>query len=288
VLTESRRYVVADVFTSTPLKGNAVAVFMDGSGLDGALMQHAARELNLSETVFVLPATAAGADARLRIFTPALELPFAGHPILGTGAVLSEDLGKEAVHLETGLGVIEVRLRRDAAASDSREAEMDQPVPEAEPFTGEAELLAALGVERSLLPIEAYLNGPRHVYVALADEQAVRALKPDFPALAGLGPLGVNCFARADAAGDFKMRMFGPELGVNEDPATGSAAGPLAIHLLRHGWIESGREIEIRQGEEIGRPSVLRARVEGSGRRPERVTVGGGVVLVARGEYWLE
>jgi trans-2,3-dihydro-3-hydroxyanthranilate isomerase len=123
------------------------------------------------------------------------------------------------------------------------------------------------------------------VYVALADEAAVAAVRPDMTALAEL-PVGVSCFA---LVGDrrVKTRMFGPALGVSEDPATGSAAGPLALHLARHGLISFGDEIEIQQGVEIGRPSVLRARAEGSEERVERVVVGGSAVIVARGEYRL-
>jgi trans-2,3-dihydro-3-hydroxyanthranilate isomerase len=134
--------------------------------------------------------------------------------------------------------------------------------------------------------VEGYPNGPLHVFVALADEAAVAALSPDLGALAALGgSLGVSCFA---GAGDrYKTRMFAPSLGVPEDPATGSAAGPLALHLVRHGRLEYGREIELRQGAEIGRPSLLRARVEGGPAGVERVVVGGGAVEVASGSYRL-
>ena len=287
-MTSRREYVVADVFTDTPLRGNAVAVFPDGAGLGGKTMQRAARELNLSETVFVLPPSCPETDARLRIFTPSMELPFAGHPMLGAGTVVSERLARGELAFETGIGVIAVRARPRGGGADSAfDAEMDQPVAAAEPFPREAELLAALGVERSMLPVEAYVNGPLHVYVALGDEHEVEALDPDLRALSALGAIGANCFARAGAEGKFKTRMFGPQLGVNEDPATGSAAGPLALHLVRHEWAGHGQALEFRQGEEIGRPSLLRARVEGAGGRAERVVVGGGVVPVAHGEYLL-
>jgi trans-2,3-dihydro-3-hydroxyanthranilate isomerase len=136
------------------------------------------------------------------------------------------------------------------------------------------------------LPIEAYRNGPVHVYVELADPQAVAALRPDLAAVERLGVYGVNCFA--SAGGHWKTRMFGPALGVPEDPATGSAAGPLAVHLARHGRIEFGHQIEIEQGVECGRPSRLFARVEGSPAQIDRVAVGGSAVIVARGEYRLE
>ena len=257
-------YTVVDVFTDTPLEGNPAAVFHDGSGLDGATMQRTARELNLSETVFVLPAQNGG-DARVRIFTPSAELPFAGHPVLGTAFVLGERTDATVVRLETGAGITPVELRRDG-----REVvfgEMDQPLPVREPFEHEAELLRALGIASSELPVEAYRNGPVHVYVALGSEQAVAGVRPDLAALQDLGEgLGVSCFARSGER-RFKTRMFAPALGVPEDPATGSAAGPLALHLASHGWIGYGEQIEIRQGEEIRRPSLLHARVEQSDNR---------------------
>jgi trans-2,3-dihydro-3-hydroxyanthranilate isomerase len=271
------QYLIADVFTDVPLQGNQLAVFTDGTGLGADVMQRTARELNLSETVFLLPADD-GADARVRIFTPVAELPFAGHPLLGTAFVLGEQLDEDMVRLQTGIGVIPVALtRRDGQVVFG---EMDQQVPEPEPFDRTEELLAALRVERSELPVEAYRNGPLFVYVALADEAAVAALAPDLGALAALGALGINCFASDGSR--VKTRMFAPVLGVAEDPATGSAAGPLALHLVRHGRAEPGQGLEIRQGEEIGRPSVLHARVETG-----RVVVGGSAVIVARGEYRL-
>jgi trans-2,3-dihydro-3-hydroxyanthranilate isomerase len=159
---------------------------------------------------------------------------------------------------------------------------MQQPIPTWEPYDRAAELLAALGVDSSLLPVEAYRNGPRFVYVALPSEEAVAALTPDLGALAKLPDLGVSCFAGSGT--HWKSRNFAPALGVPEDPATGSAAGPLAVHLARHGRIAFGQEIEIRQGAEIGRPSILYARVEGEGDRIEEVEVAGSAVVVARGE----
>ncbi|HEY8763024.1 MAG TPA: PhzF family phenazine biosynthesis protein [Solirubrobacteraceae bacterium] len=274
-------YVIADVFTDTPLEGNQVAVFLDAAGLDEAQMQRTAREMNLSETVFVL--SRAGADAELRIFTPATEMPFAGHPILGTAFVLGSEIDEDVVRLRVPAGDVPVTLTREGDRIVF--GEMEQPIPTWQPFTGERELFAALGVEGSELPLEAYDNGPTHLCVALRDEEAVAALRPDMGALAALGALNVSCFAGAGRR--FKTRMFAPGLGVAEDPATGSAAGPLALHLARHGRIGFGEGIEIRQGVEIKRPSVLHARVDGSPEEIERVAVGGAAVVVARGEYRL-
>jgi len=277
-----RRYVVADVFTDAPLEGNQLAVFTDGRGLPGEQMQRTARELNLSETVFFLPPERGG-DLRIRIFTPASELPFAGHPVLGSAFVAGELLGREMVRLETGSGVVPVELRREGDEIVS--GRMEQPIPEWEPYEHAERLLAAVGIAASGLPVEAYRSGPRHVYVAVADEAAVAALRPDAGVLAELGAIGVSCFAGGGRR--WKTRMFAPGLGVPEDPATGSAAGPLAVHLARHGWTDFGADIEIRQGAEISRPSVLYARAEGSAERIDRVLVGGSAVIVARGEYRL-
>ncbi len=276
------RYVVADVFTDTPLQGNQVAVFLDAAELSDAQMQRTAREMNLSETVFVL--SRAEAEAEIRIFTPTTELPFAGHPVLGTAFVLGAELEAAVVRLRTPAATVPVKLTRDRDRIVF--GEMEQPIPTWQTFTREQDLLAALGVDGSELPLELYDNGPSHLCVALPDEPAVAELRPDLGALAALGPLNVSCFAGAGKR--FKTRMFAPGIGVAEDPATGSAAGPLAVHLARHGRIEFGEEIEIHQGAEIQRPAVLHARVDGSPKGIERVAVGGAAVVVARGEYRLD
>ena len=273
-------YMVADVFTDTPLEGNQLGVFTDARALSAEQMQRLAREMNFAESTFILPAESGG-DARIRIFTPAHELPFAGHPVLGSAVVVGEALASDMVRLETGLGMVPVELRREGGRVVS--GRMQQPIPTWRPYEREAELLAALGVRRSRLPVIAYKNGPLHVYVELESEAEVAALRPDLTALAGLADVGANCFAGSGKR--WKTRMFAPAHGVAEDPATGSAAGPLALHLARHGRIAFGDEIEIRQGAEIQRPSLLRARVIGSADRVERVEVAGGAVIVARGEF---
>jgi trans-2,3-dihydro-3-hydroxyanthranilate isomerase len=282
------RYTIADVFTDAPLQGNSVAVFTDATGLSAETMQRAARELNLSETVFVLRSSGPHAHLRVRIFTPAIELPFAGHPVLGTAFVVGRAMGSNVVRLETGLGVVPVTLTRAGGAGEPVFGEMEQFPPELVPFEAVDELVAALGAipERGALPIEAYSNGPVFVYVELPSDDAVAALRPDLRALEALGVYGIDCFAVSGSS--VKSRMFGPALGVPEDPATGSAAGPLAVHLARYERIEYGTEIEIVQGVEIGRPSLLRARVEGFSERIEGVFVGGSAVIVARGEYRLD
>jgi trans-2,3-dihydro-3-hydroxyanthranilate isomerase len=270
------RYVVADVFTETPLTGNQLAVFTDAREIPEPMLQALAREMAFSETVFVYPA-AGEAHVRIRIFTPATEIPFAGHPVLGSAFVLAGPLQLQVIHLETGVGVVPVRLEREEARIVF--GWMEQPYPAVESFPDEPRLLEALGVECSELPVELYDNGVRFVYVALGGEQQVAELEPDLQAL-GRYDFGVSCFA---GSGDrWKTRMFAPAFGVAEDPATGSAAGPLCVHLMRHGLVEPGSEIRIAQGAELGRPSTIHARAEEA-----RVEVGGSAVVVARGEFRL-
>ena len=278
------RYVIVDVFSATPLEGNPVAVFTDAADLSGEVMQRAARETNLSETVFIIGRRSDGAgEATIRIFTPSTELPFAGHPVLGTAFVVGSETGSDAVTLQCPAGPVPLALTRERG--EIVYGEMEQPIPSPEPFERVDELLAAVGVQRSELPVEAYRQGPTHVYVMLSSEAEVAALEPNFDALGRLGAIGVNCFAGEGTR--FKTRMFGIGMGVSEDPATGSAAGPLAVHLARHGRIPYGTRIEIRQGEEIRRPSLLYAQVDGSPDRLERVAVGGSAVIVASGEFRL-
>jgi trans-2,3-dihydro-3-hydroxyanthranilate isomerase len=275
------RYVVCDVFTAEPLAGNQLAVFTDAREIPEHQLQRLAREMNLSETTFVYPPVSDG-HIRMRIFTPAMEVPFAGHPTLGTAFVLAAPLQLVEIKIETGSGTVPVELERDGARIVF--GRMAQPLPTVAPFDGADELLATLGVE-SQLPVEIYDNGLPHVFVALASEDEVAALRPNFQQLAEFGPVGINCFAGEGLR--WKTRAFVAGHGVPEDPATGSAAGPLALHLARHGRIAFGDEIEIVQGVEIGRHSTLFARVQGNADAVEKVEVGGSAVVVARGEFRL-
>jgi trans-2,3-dihydro-3-hydroxyanthranilate isomerase len=279
-----RRYALVDVFTQTPLEGNPVAVFTDARGIASQVMQRVARELNLSETVFLLPAST-GATAQARIFTPTQELPFAGHPVLGAAAVVAAALDLGSVSLQTGVGDIALEMQRE----DSRvlRGDMEQRVPTPRPYRQTTQLLGALGVDEPALPVECYENGPLHVLVALDSDAAVAALAPDMGALGALDGVAVSCFA--GQAQRYKTRVFAPGAGVAEDPATGSAAGTLAVHLGRHNRVPFGRRIEIHQGQEIGRPSTLYAQADtanGAG-DVRRVLVGGSAVIVGGGELLL-
>ncbi len=279
---DSFRYVVADVFTDQALEGNQLAVFTDARSLDEGTMQALALEIGFSETTFVLPPEQGG-TVRIRIFTPNAELPFAGHPCLGTAWVLASSLQRGLIELETLGGIVPVEIERDESGAIVF-GRMDQPLPSVEPYPDPETLLRALGVGRSQLPVERYDNGLRPTFVNLGSAKEVAALRPDFSALAELEVM-VSCFAGSGSA--WKTRMFAPADGVPEDPATGSAAGPLAVHVCRHGLVEWGEWIEISQGVEIGRPSTLFARADARDGALLRVAVGGRAVVVARGEFRL-
>jgi trans-2,3-dihydro-3-hydroxyanthranilate isomerase len=281
-------YLVADVFTEVALAGNQLAVFTDGAAVPEALLQPIALEMGYSETVFVYPPDG-DETARIRIFTPASEIPFAGHPVLGTAVALAiaDDLDRVELRTQQGLVPLAITRRTDT----SGHGRMRQPIPTVTPLAEPQALFDALGVTASELPVEIYDNGLPHVYVALPDVAAVTALTPDMTALArlarsgGSALVGTNVFAGSGRT--WTTRMFAPADGVPEDAATGSAAGPLACHLARHGWIAFGDEIEISQGTAIGRPSTLRAMVLGSADAISAVEVAGSAVIVAAGSFRL-
>jgi trans-2,3-dihydro-3-hydroxyanthranilate isomerase len=243
-------------------------------------MQALARELNLSETTFVLPAEQGG-HARVRIFTPTRELPFAGHPTLGTAFVLAGPMEATEIRLELNVGVVPVRLEREGARVTF--GWMTQPTPKTIASPEQRAVLEALGLSAQPLTWQAYENGPRHLCVGVADASTLRGLRPDFSALARACEYGVGVF---HFDGNLcKARYFVPAAGVNEDPATGSFAGPLALQLLREGRLPAGETLRIEQGAEIQRPSTLFARV--SADAEARVEVGGSARLVARGQFVL-
>lgn len=272
------QYVIVDVFTTVALQGNPLAVFPDAVGIPAERMQLIAREMNLSETTFVLPARADG-DRRVRIFTPVNELPFAGHPVLGTAAVLGVSTAVDRLRLETAGGTIPIdfRHRHDRTVT----AAMRQPIPVREPYGRQGDLLDALGLESSPLPVDAYRNGPRHVYVGVESEAALARLQPDLRALARHPDMSAICFTGSGE--HWRMRMFSPAYGVTEDAGTGSAAGPLAVHLARYGLVPFGKRIEIVQGVEMGRPSQMFARAEGNSSQLDTVEVEGSAVITAHG-----
>lgn len=273
------RFLVVDVFTDRPLAGNQLAVFTDARGISAALMQRLARETNFSETVFVLP-PAEGGHAKVRIFTPQREIPFAGHPTLGTAFVLGGPMHFDEIVLETGRGKVPVRLEREGAKVIF--GRMLQPTPAISPYPEAQQLLQILGLSRSELPIERYDNGLKHVLVHASSLEEVANLKPQLNLLEGLEDICFSVFYAEGATG--KTRMFAPGGGVAEDPATGSAAGPIALHLVRHGRLAPEQELKLSQGAELLRPSTLYARIMPDGSPLGRIEVEAGSGRRA-GEY---
>lgn len=269
------RYTLCDVFTERPLAGNPLCVFTDARGLDAVTMQALAREMNLSETAFVLPPEKGG-SARVRIFTPRVELPFAGHPTLGTAFVLGGPLESVGLRLELAAGIVDVKLEREGA----RIAFGWFAPPPALPFEVEngARILEALGSGAAAAPF-GYQNGPDHVYVELPNEGAVSALSPNLSALAWATGAGVFVYFLDGKL--CRARCFAPGKGVPEDPATGSAVGALCAHLVSRERLRPGDVLRVEQGVELGRPSTLYARVLENG----AVEIGGAARVVARGQF---
>jgi trans-2,3-dihydro-3-hydroxyanthranilate isomerase len=298
-------YTQLDVFTSQPFGGNQLAVFFDAEALDSREMQLIAREMNFSESTFVLPPTDPSVALwRVRIFTPSVELPFAGHPVIGTtvalvhaGRLRAEDV-PATLELAIGPLVVEPAL----AGGEAHFVVMTQPLPTFAPWEGDREaLLAALGLDTSALraglPIERGSAGVPFIYVPLRDEAAIQRAKPGAGLAAALGEdsrVGVYLFATTNSSRRSQpvhARMFAPGLGVTEDAATGSAAGPLGAYLVRHGLLAPDTDgksaLGVLQGAEIGRYSSINVFVQSSEGVVTGVRVGGRSVIVATGEFIL-
>jgi trans-2,3-dihydro-3-hydroxyanthranilate isomerase len=285
---QSYRYRVVDVFTDRPLEGNALAVFPDASGIDDATMQKIAKELNLSETTFVVPATRNDCAVGVRIFTPARELSFAGHPTIGTSFVLmDEDLvssNAERFVLEEKVGPVPIRVDKS-----ERPLIWLRTPPISEGATFDREICAhVLGLDTSdLLEITPQLMsaGNPTLFIALKDKDAVDRAWLDSHGSAVLkeghwGPICVFVFSpTADGA---YSRMFAPDYGITEDPATGSSTGPLAVFMMRHGLISgaAGTRFVSEQGSKMGRRSILHVHVFGE-RGASGIDVGGHVTPIA-------
>lgn len=300
----SLHYQIADVFTDTPLTGNPLAVFVDAPALPDALMQAIAAELNLSETVFVRPPRVAGHAARLRIFTPREELPFAGHPTVGTAIVLAAARGWQPIQgawsdrvLEEGVGDIPMRIRyADGRPVFAQFATARRP--ELGALLGETDRLAsALGLEpAALLPAAARVAscGVPFLCVAIRDLASLSGAAPSPGALGALLKAlhahGIYLYC-ADGTGGWRTRMFAPELGVAEDPATGAAAAALAGVLAAADDAADGEGIRrcwtLIQGVEMGRPSRIEIEADAVGGETVAVRVGGAAVIVGSGSLQL-
>ena len=277
-------FTQVDVFTTRPLSGNSLAVFLDGRGLSTARMQAIAREMNLSETTYLLPPTARGADARVRIFTVETELPFAGHPTLGTAFIVASRGPRRAeIRLQTKAGVIPVRIDRRRSGAY---LEMRQIDPVFGPTVDQGRLARLLGLrpadfDRRALP-QVVSTGLPFLIVPLRSSPALDRLAPDFSLLLPfLRSLKVDmAYYLVTGGHDLEARMFTPAF---EDPGTGSAAGCSAAYLVRHGLRPPDRPFQIRQGHRIHRPCLITACASLAGDRAHNVRVGGYVVPVLDG-----
>jgi PhzF family phenazine biosynthesis protein len=266
-----------DVFAGSPLGGNPVAVVLDAEGLTEATMRDFARWTNLSETTFVLPPTDDGADYRLRIFTPAEELPFAGHPTLGSAAAWAEHTGSRAQRIVQECGVGLVQLRR----TDDGYALLAPPLIRSGAASDEERSVAARSLridEAQIRDAEWADNGPGWLAVRLTDADAVLALRPDFGAMPF--PLGVVGPHPAGGPADFEVRAFVPGLGVPEDPVTGSLNAGIGSWFFRSGQVSGA--YTVRQGTAIGRNGLIRVDRDGEG-----VWVSGGCTVHVAGTVTL-
>ncbi len=298
------KFYQADVFTDRPFGGNPVAVFPDAEGLTDRQLQHIAREMNLSETVFVLAPTNPAAAVKLRIFTPSQEVPFAGHPVLGTFFVLAklerlgEKRGTARYVYECNLGsfTIEVQVRE----GEILQVVMWQPRPQ---FLGTihdvedlVEVANALGLSKTQItqtrfPVEVVSTGLPIIIVPIRTLTGVRSIVPNITAINELcarhGAKGLMAFTTmtVEEASAVHTRMFAPLIGVPEDPATGSASGALGAYLVHNGVVEVGPTTEIlaEQGYELERPSRILIQVESDDDAIQEVKVGGQAVMVVEG-----
>ena len=290
-----------DVFTDRPFAGNPLCVVPDATGLSGEQMQAIAREMNLSETTFVLPPTDPQAAYWMRIFTPAKEIPFAGHPSVGTAYVMARAgrfrLQEPVTRIFQQVGIGTLPLDIEVSNGKPGRVIMTQGKPT---FGGVVRDLTpvaeALGVDpgalaRTHLPVQVVSTGLEHLMVPLADLETVGTLQPNVARLDALlqdhGALGCFVFCLQSAAPDTfaHARMFAPGAGVPEDPATGSAAGPLGAYLAVHGVLpEPQTAFVLEQGIEMGRPSRLWVEViRDAAGMPTTLRVGGTTVPVIRG-----
>lgn len=286
------RYHVVDVFTMTPLEGNALAVLPDASEMTVATMQRVARELNLSETTFVLPRESKTGATRVRIFTPASELAFAGHPTLGTAYVLRRlgmvPPGAKTFVLDENVGPVPIRVDD---GDDPILWLTTPPIRKVAEFSRDRCARAlSLAADRLLpgVPCEQLSAGSPLIIVTVKDRAAVDAAALDGAAFADLirpckEATAIFVFAPTETGA--YSRMFAPQFGIIEDPATGGATGPLAAFMMKHGLISSadGTRFLSEQGVKIGRRSLLHVLIHGT-RGVDGIEVGGNVVHVAEGK----
>ncbi|MDN2566129.1 PhzF family phenazine biosynthesis protein [Aquibium sp. A9E412] len=303
-----RRYRIYDVFAETALAGNPLAVVDDADGLDDATMQAIAREFNLSETVFLCRPGNPVHAAAVRIFTPAHELPFAGHPTVGSAVALAEDRAAQGDGGETALLVLEegvgaVRCAVTLTAGGPGFAEFDLPrLPAAVPFEASNEAVAAaLGLDHHAIGFEnhavsAWSAGVPYVCVPVADLEAAGRARIDARLWDAIAPREgavtadpyVYCRETVNHDCAFHARMFAPDAGIAEDPATGSAAAAFVGAVLRFDApVDGAHRLWIEQGIEMGRPSRIRVEIDVAGGKLAGGRIGGQAVRIAEGTLFV-
>jgi trans-2,3-dihydro-3-hydroxyanthranilate isomerase len=293
-----RPFATLDVFTDRRFAGNPLAVVLDAAGLDGDAMQAIAREFNLPETVFVLAPADTAHRARLRIFTPAAELPFAGHPTVGTAVLLGLRDGGADVRgmvLEEGIGPVRCRVEPFDGMRGRARFDVAQEPREIEPVDDLEAIAAALGLAADDIGCDGYKPsrwsaGVPFTFVPVRNRDAVGRSRPRpaaWDAAFGLDrPPGVYIFCReAVVPGHaFYARMYAPRMGITEDPATGSAVAALAGIAVRHGGLADGtHDLPVEQGHDMGRPSLINLSVTIQGGTYRAATIAGDAILVTEG-----
>ena len=299
-MSKRYRFITADVFTDRMFGGNQLAVFPDARGLDADTMQAITREMNLSETVFVLPPETPGGTRRLRIFTPGKELPFAGHPTVGSAFVLAA-IGEVSLQgeltrivFEEGVGPVEVMIRAEGGRPVFSQLSAAK-LPEAGPQPPAADIIASvLSLETSDVVSEtrapqAFSCGVPFLFVTVRDLDALARVRVNTERwerdIAGYWATDIYVITPTDSAGEIRARMFAPDLGIGEDPATGGAASALAGYILPANAVDGLHQWTIRQGVEMGRPSTIFLETDVTAGAISAVRVGGASVLVSEG--WL-
>ena len=298
----ARAYHLVDVFTDRAFGGNPLAVFLDGNGMSDALMQAIAKEFNLSETTFILPPRDPANDFRVRIFTPAQELPMAGHPTVGTTFVLTRaglvrpGVGRTTITLEEGVGPIPVAI--DWKDGQPSFIEMQQPLPEfGSPIEDRAGIAAMLSLEPEAipddLPIQIVSCGVPFLFVPIKSLEAIRRVRFRIDVAERLKAPSDKTFVFTTETefprSGVHSRMLAPLLGVPEDAATGGASGPLGCYLVRHKVLPSDGELRVvsEQGVEMGRPSFLHIRIRHADDKITAVHVGGSCCYMGSGQLEL-
>jgi trans-2,3-dihydro-3-hydroxyanthranilate isomerase len=293
------KFYQVDVFTSTPLGGNPLAVLVDARGLDEGHMQKIAREMNLSETTFVVPSSNLEADFEVRIFTPSKELPFAGHPVIGTAHVLRE-IGKvssdqKLIRLKLLIGTIPIYVEEDERLF------MEHPKAKFRQIMESLDLVAeSLGLPSSAIdprwPCQIVSTGVPALFVPIKTLVSMQQIKINSAKLLeiftqfGTDMIYVFTTETLDSSFTLHSRLFAPFIGVPEDPATGSASGAVGAYLAKYCVIEKGilDSIKIEQGYEMKRPASIYVQVKQEGTIIKSIRVGGESVTIIQGQLKIE